>query len=338
MIASEPEHIASSACPTDLRPEVEANRVLVTGASGFSGRHCLAALHGRAKAFGIVRDRDIAAQNTATPPLFAGDISDAQFLRDVLRQCNPQRVVHLAGQTPARAPDSLSALFQTNVVGTAHLLDAIRVEAPTAVTLVVSSAAVYGLTAHGPVLETHPVAPVSAYGASKAAQEFAALGFGCQFALRIIRARTFNLVGPGEPDGLVCSAIARQIAVAECGQGPATIRIGRTDTARDFLDVRDAVSAYLSLVAVGRTGEAYNVCSGRSVKIEEILDRLVALSRIDFQIDQRDLDLGSPVRSQCGSNDKLQAATSWQPRFSLEQSLHDLLEWWRQKIMIQEPT
>lgn len=302
--------------------------VLVTGATGFTGVHCCAAL----QAYGATV---ATAQHHPTPPLasspppWVGDLCALPFVSTMLHSVTPATLLHLAAVTPARPGASATRMMQANVLGTVHLLEALRAECPEALTVLTSSGAVYGTASSGAVDETAPLAPHTVYGASKAAQEMVALAMGTQYGVRVVRARTFNLVGPGEPAGLVCSAIARQIAAAECGAGPPRVEIGRLDTQRDFLDIRDAVAAYLLLGMHGQPGEAYNVCSGRVVPISDILERLLGMAQVPLTVTRHSLPVGSPVQAQWGSNDKLQRATGWQPRIPLAQSLADVLTWWR---------
>lgn len=324
--------------PGDAAPLVcyQQQTVLVTGASGFTGTHCTAAL----QASGAVVVPMSQHSHTCPPSTqsYRGDLCDPVLIARMLRQVQPGYVLHLASLTPAREGASLATMMRTNALGTAILLDGVRTECPHATTVLVSSGAVYGDTPGVALVETCALAPHSAYGASKAAQEMAALAMGTQHGMRIMRARPFNLVGPGEPPGLLCSALARQIAAAECGLAPPRIQVGRLDTQRDFLDIRDAVAAYLLLGAHGCPGEAYNVCSGQAVQIGEILERLLAMAQVPLEVTRHTLTVGSPVQVQWGNADKLQRATGWQPQIPLAQSLADLLTWWRQQLAKQGQT
>ncbi len=251
----------------------------------------------------------------------------------MLRETQPVLVFHFAGLTPGRPPIDAGALFQSNVLGTFHLLTALQQEAPHATSLLIGSSGLYR-PEREPISEGHGVAPTSDYSRSKLLQEMIAVGIGHEFGLPIVRARTFNLVGPGQPPGLVCSSFARQLAAAELGLSEAQVSVGRLDSWRDFTDVRDAVSAYLLLGEKGRPGEVYNVCSGRAVQIGEILDRLLGLARIRVRVVPNSSGPSAPgdIDSQRGRYDKLHAETGWEPRVSLEQSLADLLDWWRERL------
>lgn len=312
-------------------------KVLVTGATGFTGLHCIAALQACGATIVTARHRSILPAATSLPQPAVGDLGDGPFVARMLRDAQPGYIFHLASLTPAREGASSVAMMQTNALGTMSLLEGVRTESPQATTVLISSCAVYGVAEVRPLDETQALLPCNAHGASKAAQELVAIAMGTQYGLRVIRARTFNLLGPGEPPGLVCSAIARQIAAAECGLGPPMLRVGRLDTQRDFLDVRDAVAAYLLLGVAGRPGEAYNVCSGQAVHISEILERLLAMARVPLQVAHRTFTEDNPVQvqAQWGSYEKLHRDTGWQPRITLEQSLEALLTWWRHQLVEQ---
>ena len=277
--------------------------------------------------------RQLASEGDACR-LFQGDIGDKESVRTVIRQGKPSRVFHAASLTPAKAQRSIQALFSTNVTGTLHVLEALTNESPTALTVVCSSGAVYGESHGGPLSESSPVQPVSAYGASKVAQEMGAVSYGVEHALSIIRVRPFNVVGPGEPDGLVSSAFCRQVAAAELGLGPPVLAVGRLDSVRDFTDVRDVARACLLLSERGTPGEAYNICSGRPVAIAQVLDLVLHHARVSMSVEARQAipPRSADVSHHTGTHEKLHRATGWTPGISLEESLIDLLNWWRERL------
>jgi GDP-4-dehydro-6-deoxy-D-mannose reductase len=275
------------------------------------------------------------AQDEGVPQSSAGDVREHDVARRIVRRVRPSAVFHLAGVTPARGGGDAATMMTTNVLGTRNVLDAIWREAPEAVTVVVSSSAVYGQGGARPLDETQPLCPVNEHGASKAAQEMTALGLGRQHGLSIIRARAFNLVGPGEPEGLVCSSLARQIASAELGLTEPVIRVGRLDSRRDFTDVRDAVNAFILLRNSGHPGDVYNVCSGCSTAIAELLERLLAMSRISLRVERKDVAVSrGDIDTQQGSYAKLERETGWRPTVSLDRTLSDLLDWWRTRLAV----
>ncbi|MOA24531.1 GDP-6-deoxy-D-mannose reductase [compost metagenome] len=151
--------------------------------------------------------------------------------------------------------------------------------------------------------------------------------------LQVIRARAFNHTGPGQLPRFVVSAFAKQIAQIEAGRQAPVMGVGNLSARRDFLDVRDVVQAYVALMERGEAGCAYNVCSGRAVAMQTILDGFLANAKVGIEV-ERDPALFRPVdvAELVGSNEALMAATGWQPRIPLEQTLADVLAYWRAQV------
>jgi GDP-4-dehydro-6-deoxy-D-mannose reductase len=242
----------------------------------------------------------------------------------------PEAVVHLAGQAfvPPSIADPLPTLA-TNAAGTAHVLEAVRAvssrSAPVR-TLVVGSAEVYGIQPpeRMPIDESVPLRPENPYAASKAAAEMYAGAWSRVYGLDIVVARPFNHIGPGQDARFVVPSFARQLAEIAAG-GPRVISVGNLSAERDFLDVRDVARAYVALLANGRSGNVYNVCSGRSVAIQEVLRSLITIARVPVEVREdpermRPSDL--PVLF--GDASKLRAETGWEPQFTLAASLRDI--------------
>jgi GDP-4-dehydro-6-deoxy-D-mannose reductase len=168
---------------------------------------------------------------------------------------------------------------------------------------------------------------------SKVAQGVLALLYGPSGGMRIVLTRTFHHTGPGRGEAFAESSFARQIAEIERGLRPPVIEVGNLDALRDFTDVRDVVRAYLLLLEKGEPGRAYNVCSGHGRRIREILDLLLAGSsaKVEVRVDQDRLR-PSDVPAQVGDPSRLRAATGWEPRIPLEQTLIDLLSDWRARV------
>lgn len=306
-------------------------RVLVTGASGFVGAHLMRQLEQQGlEAVGMVRMR---SQSPGTRAV-VGDLADAASLTGALRHVQPTHVFHLAGVL-ADAPGGYAAQYQTNVLGTIRLFEAIVAAGISPWILVASSAAVYGATRpeDNPLREDRPLRPVTHYGASKAAQEMAAIPYAFSHRLPVVRARTFNLVGPGQPGGLLACDLARQIVEAERRGTPAVVRVGNLSPRRDYVDVRDAVRAYVRLAEIGGAEDVYNVCTGRSISVQECLEMLAALTQAPLTIEQdpalmRTVD----IAEQAGCPDRLQRATGWSAEIPLKTSLSDLLHDWRARV------
>jgi GDP-4-dehydro-6-deoxy-D-mannose reductase len=306
-------------------------RALITGASGFVGRHLSACLAER----GIevhCTDRILHQEFGPNETWHDAEIADAGRIKALVREVRPDCVFHLAALTRAGV---LSELLAVNVIGTDVLLQALAEADLDPIVMIAGSSAEYGGVSSPdlPIREEAPLRPLSPYGLSKAAQGMLAFQCAVRLGLRIVRTRTFNLTGPGEPDTLVCSAFAKQIAEIEAGLREPFVETGNLKTVRDFVDVRDAVAAYTLLADKGDAGEAYNVCSGKGTVIGEILSMLAGLSKIRVRILERE-DRRTPwdVPEQTGDFTKLRNAAGWLPAIPLEQSLAAVLEYWRTKI------
>jgi len=300
-------------------------RVLVTGATGFVGRHlcnALAAAEHEAIAVGGPRDRT---------PGHILDLADAAGIERLLDAVRPEAIVHLAGQAfvPVSLADPLGTV-DVNAVGTARLLEAVRgVQTSAGVpvrTLVVSSAEVYGIhrPERMPLDESTPLLPANPYAASKAAAEAFALAWGRSYELDIVVARPFNHIGPGQDERFAVAAFARQLAAIAAG-GPPVMHVGNLTAQRDFLDVRDVCEAYVALLAYGKGGEVYNICSGHAVRIQEVLRQLITIAHVPVEVREdpermRPSDLPILV----GYASKLRAATGWEPRRTLTETLRDV--------------
>lgn len=300
-------------------------RVLVTGASGFVGRHLCAALTaGGHEAIAARGPRDAAAHLVL-------DVADAAGIRRILDQARPEAIVHLAGQAfvPASLSDPLGTL-DVNAGGTARLLEAVRAfqdagGGPVR-TLIVSSAEVYGIhpPERMPLDESAPLRPANPYAASKAAAEAIGLAWARSYGLDVVIARPFNHIGPGQDSRFVVASFALQLAAIAAG-GPALLQVGSLSAERDFLDVRDVAEAYIALLAYGRGGEVYNICSGHSVRIQEVLRQLITIARVPVEVrEDPDRMRASDLPVLVGYASKLKAATGWEPRFTLAQTLRDV--------------
>ena len=295
-------------------------RVFVTGADGFVGGRLVARLRERGD-FELASDRaDL-------------DVTDAGLVRASLSAARPDAVVHLAAITfvPAAEADALRT-FRVNYLGTRNVLEAVRVSAPGARVLLVSSSTVYGSAAPGaaPFDETAALRPANTYARSKAAADLLGAAYAAR-GLDVVRARPWNHTGPGRPDAFVESSLARQIAEIEAGRRAARIELGALDSVRDFLHVDDVVDAYLALLERTAQAGVYNVASGRGITIRALLDALLSLTRVRPELATDPARLRPPDAS-VGSAVKLNARTGWAPQRPLELALAELLEHWRSEI------
>src|SRR5882757_8711124 len=222
-------------------PDASMKRALITGVSGFVGRHLAEYLVDRKwDVHGLARNGHAGASFGGVQ-CHRGDVLDCASIERVLAVIQPTHIFHLAGAIGA---GGLAPAYEVNIIGTEHLFRAVRETHSAARVLVSSSSAVYGEPLTLPIAEDSPFRPVNQYGASKAAQELVVIGHQERGA-DVVRVRPFNLVGPRQSSALVTSAIAGQIAQAErAGRG--VIRLGNTMSRRDYTDVRDAVRAYVA--------------------------------------------------------------------------------------------
>jgi len=315
-------------------------KVLVTGAGGFVAGHLvdfLRAEHPEAELFGLVRPHGTAPSPAGGAiTVLEADLNDPASLEPVLDAVAPDRIVHLAGQSSVHLSwIDPGGTLRTNVLGIVHLLDAVRRRGLAPAVLVVGSAEEYGMVdpAELPLREDMPLRPSSPYAVSKVAQGLLALQYGPAGGLRILRTRTFHHTGPRRGEQFAESSFARQLAEIEAGQRPPRLEVGNLDAVRDFTDVRDVVRAYWMLLDRGVPGEVYNVCSGRGVRLGELLERLIALSgrRVEVHVDASRLRPGdAPIL--VGDPGRLRAATGWEPSIPLERTLGDLLDYWRERV------
>ncbi len=317
-------------------------RVLITGVTGFVGRHLveyLAATQPQVEVYGLQRWRPATEGRSPTLAgmhVLHGDLLDAPSLMRAVAACRPAAVVHLAASSSvARSWETPTEMLQTNVLGTVHLLEAVRQLGLDIPVVLAGSAESYGLVAPEelPVGESQPFRPLSPYAVSKAATDLLGYQYFKAFGMRTVRLRLFNHCGPGQAEQFVVAAFARQLAEIEAGLRPALVSVGNLHVVRDFVDVRDAARAYWLAVERGVAGEAYNVASGCARTLKEVLDRLLALSGVRAEIvtdPQRLRPADVPALE--GRFEKFAAATGWCPQVPFDTTLRDTLEEWRQCV------
>lgn len=309
-------------------------RVLVTGATGVIGSHLIDHLldHVGAEVWGLRRWR--------TPPYrdgevsyLEGDVTDPTSIASALEEAGADVVFHLAAMSYTRPSYGAPSLtWQVNVVGTVNLLEGIRSASRKPERIVIAgSAAAYGDQEEYPTHESAAFHPTSPYGCTKAAQDHLGHQYFRAYSLPIIRTRSYIHVGTRQGLHNACQAFADQVAKAERGLQDPVIKVGNLGTRRDILDVRDAVKAFWGLAETGKVGEAYNVSRGRAHRIGDLLDELLALSRIRLTV-QEDAGRLRPVDTplEVGVNDKLRAATGWAPEIDLKDTVRWVLDWRRE--------
>lgn len=300
-------------------------KLLITGEDGFVGTN-IRAMEQEIRA-------DFGWELLSAPAAY--DLRDQAALDVLINATRPDGVIHLAGIS--FVPDSFNdpeATLQINLIGTLHLFQALKKCAFTGPLLFVSSGDVYGRLDAGdlPVEESHLPRPSNPYAVSKLAAE----ALCCQWAqtegFKVIVARPFNHIGPGQREDFVLASMARQIVRIRRGLQAPFMQVGDIDVTRDFLDVRDIISAYLHLLDKGLSGETYNVCSGEERRIRDLILTLQRLAGVEVEL-QQDVARLRPIdqRRVVGSKRKLVEATGWKQNHSLDETLKTVLEDWERK-------
>ena len=300
-------------------------RILITGASGFVGRHLRHAL----------------AASCPDGELFtaAFDLLDAAATRQAVRSALPDACVHLAGVTTVgSARQNPDQAWQVNLHGTLGLAQAVLAEAPGCRFLHVSSAEAYGASFRSGLRldEAAPLAPLNTYAATKAAADLA-IGAMVADGLHAIRLRPFNHTGPGQADAFVVPAFARQLARIAAGLQPPVLRVGALDPARDFLDVRDVCAAYTACLlapdALLPPGTILNLASGTPRRIGDVLTQMCRAAGIDAQIE---IEAGrlrpSDMPIAYGDASLARETLAWSPKIPWQQTLGDVLDDWRARV------
>lgn len=298
-------------------------RVLITGARGFVGRHLTERLR-RDGDMPLCLDLPSAAATVSD--CRACDLTDAQTLTNLVAELQPDACVHLGGiaYVPMGWTDP-HTVFTVNVGGTLNLLEAFRQSAPQARILIVSSAELYGrVAAEKPMTEEAALVPDNLYAVSKMSADLSGLLYARRYGMPVMSARPVNHIGPGQSPQFVSSAFANQLSAIAAGKSAPVIKVGNLETSRDFLDVRDVVDAYIGIVRHGRSGEAYNVASGKLISIQSILDLLCATAGVKPTV-QIDSALFRPTDHPPLINaSKLHRDVGWQPQTPLEKTLTDI--------------
>jgi GDP-4-dehydro-6-deoxy-D-mannose reductase len=317
-------------------------KVLITGITGFAGSHLAELLlEEKVQVFGTVRPRS--RMDNLSPAVQARldmrecELRDYASVKALLGAIRPDGIFHLAAQsfvpTSWNSPgDTLS----NNIMGQLNILEAMKDLGlkETAIQLACSSEE-YGMVHEHelPITEDAPLRPLSPYAVSKVAQDLMGYQYSMSYGLRVVRTRAFNHEGPRRGDIFVTSNFAKQIVNIEKGHAEPVIRVGNLDARRDFTDVRDTVRAYWLLLQKGEPGEVYNIASGKSVRIGDMLDMLLEMTTADITVQTDPARLRpSDVPVLQGDFSRTQALTGWTPVIPFEQTLKDILEYWRKVI------
>lgn len=317
-------------------------RALITGLNGFAGGHLAEHLLGcgwQVSGIGLSGEVRLPSIEGRVQP-FAADLLDAAATGAALDAAAPDVIFHLAAQSHVpTAFDDPEATISNNLLAQLRLLEVVRARGGDPVVVVACTGEEYGAVRPSdlPVNEATPLRPNNPYALSKVAQDMLALQYFLSYGIRTIRLRLFNHIGPRQSDSFVVPAFAHQIARIEAGKQEPVVRVGNLDARRDFTDVRDVVRAYELAALHGEAGEVYNIGSGHPVAIRELLDMLLELSRVEIAVEpdpERMRPSDVPVIACDASH--FHARTGWTPAIPLRQSLTDILDDWRKRVMSDE--
>lgn len=314
-------------------------KALITGISGFVGSHLAEYLLENTDwevAGTVFGPYGNIADLCGTLELYPAELSRTDVVRFVLDQSQPDVIFHLAAQplVSVSRHDPWGTL-ETNIRMQLNILEVVAHDRPDCRVLVVGSSEEYGMTRPDelPIDEDTPLRPLSPYAVSKVAQDLLGLQYHLTHHLHVVRARPFNHVGPRQGLGFVAPDFASQIAAIEAGEQEPLLRVGNLDARRDFCDVRDVVRAYVLLITSGKPGEVYNIGSGESHAIKEILDTLLSLSRVQVAVHQDPKRMRpSEVPEVICDASRLRAETGWETTIPFRQSMEDIMAYWRERV------
>ncbi len=326
-------------------------RALVTGGHGFVGRHLAQHLvqcgddvaityYSVPGADGVKSEPETDVENKVGLPktvqMLSLDVCDAKAVREVVSLLRPDVIYHLAAISfvPDGEKDP-ERVFEVNTRGTTNFLNAIRECSPETRLLYVSSSAVYGEPRPGalPVTEASELRPNTEYALSKVTADLQVYKSGYRDGLHVIRIRPFQHIGPGQSDRFAISSFAKQIANIKLGKSEPIIKVGNLEVKRDYSDVSDIVRGYREAILNGKSGEVYNLCSGGSVSIQELLNMLIERAGIEVEVVQDPSRVREgEVPEVYGSYDKAQRDFGWKPRVEREAMIDSILAYWLETL------
>lgn len=317
-------------------------KILITGVTGFVGKYLAAHLLAQ-KSYeitGIYRSEsslETLDEIRDKIDLKKIDLNDADAVESLLLSIKPDAIFHLAAQaSPSKSFSIPVETLTNNIVAEFSVLDALRKHELRNIRLmIISSAEIYGIvrSQDNPVDEDTPLRPATPYAVSKLAQDFLSFQHFLAYKLDIVRLRPYNHIGPGQKEGFVVADFAKQIVKIEKGDQEPVISVGNLDAKRDFTDVRDIMNAYELAMQKGKAGEVYNIGSGKSQKINDILKTLLSFSSKDIKVSVnperfRPVDVPEII---CDSS-KFHELTGWKPTIPFEKTLKDILDFWRKTV------
>jgi len=304
---------------------------LITGAAGFIGSYLAAYLaeEGMCVTGTVHHNSRPLVHLSESVELISCDLNDRCQVEQIMQKVTPDFVFHLAAQSNIpRSWKEPGETLQANVLGTVHLLEAVRSANPKAAVIIAGSSAEYGSIRPEelPIKESQPFRPSSPYGASKVAQEMLGYAYFRSYGLRVTSVRPFYISGPAKSDA--CNEFARQIVKIERGQQDG-LKVGNLEAVRDLVDVRDAARALLFVAEKGEPGMAYNLCSGQRHSMREFLDGLISLASVPVKVESDPARMRPADDPVLVGNSSLLRSLGWQPTIHLKQTLVDILDYRR---------
>lgn len=320
-------------------------KVLITGISGSGGSYLAEYIvnnHPKVEVHGISRWHSTTIDNLSLVHkrvrVHEADLMDMGSIIEVLQKVKPDAIFHLAAHANVRASFITPiAVLQNNIIGTANLFEAIRLDNNYPIIQLCSTSEVYGQVdpKYVPIAEDTPIKPASPYAVSKTAQDLLGWSYFTSYKMPIIRTRMFAYVNPRRAD-LFASAFAKQVAWVEKGLQDTLVH-GNLDSVRTFIDVRDAMRAYWEAIIHCEPGEVYNIGGTTTMTVGELLKKLIAMAKVPIRT-ELDPKLLRPadVTLQIPSVEKFIKKTGWRPIYSFEESITELLSYWREQARKQK--
>jgi len=315
-------------------------KALITGITGFAGSHLAEfLLDVHVEVVGTIRQRsrmDHVRHLQGRVQLIECELRDPFSVRTLIETQRPDLIFHLAAQSFVPTSwNSPNDTIQNNIDSQLNLFEAVRRTGLDCKIQIACSSEEYGHVepSEVPIKETNPLRPLSPYAVSKVTQDYLGYQYYESYGLRVVRTRAFNHTGPRRGENFVTSNFAKQIAQIEKGLQPPVVHVGNLEAKRDFTDVRDTVRAYWLALEKGEPGECYNIASGTTWTIEEVLSKLLALTPVPIAV-QQDADRLRPsdVEILLGDYSKFHARTGWRPIIPFDQTVEDLLSYWRARV------
>lgn len=317
-----------------------AKKALITGIAGFVGSHMAELLLSQGyEVYGLSRPRskmDHLEGILGKLHLEDADLLDSHSLYTTINKIKPEYIFHLAAQSFVPTSwGSPAVTLEVNIVGSANVFEAVRQVGIDPVIQIACSSEEYGLVHEDevPIKETNPLRPLSPYAVSKLAMDYLGYQYYESYKMKIIRTRGFNHTGPRRGDTFAESTFAKQIALIEKGKQEPVIYVGNLEASRDYTDVRDMVRAYLLAVEKCDPGEVYNIATGTSIKIADVLKLMLSMSTVKVEIKEDPKRMRpSDVPVLIGDNSKFVAKTGWKPEIPFTKTAEDLLNYWRERV------